>query len=214
MSACWVMFDSQWPTDGSLSGSSVHRIFQARILEWVAISSSRGSSWPRDQTWVSCGSCIAGRFSTTEPPQKLSFSAALGLSCSTLASLYSWCVGSVAIALRLSYPEVDGILVPRPGIKPVSPALQGGFLTTGLPGQPLRPSFKKWSYWGKNSLMYRTQPKDHPTTERWHWKEPREGQVSQGRDCVTAPLSEVHPNFAWTVQCEESSLSLLAVLII
>ena len=32
--------------------------FQARILEWGAISSSRGSSWPRDQTWVSCISCI------------------------------------------------------------------------------------------------------------------------------------------------------------
>ena len=47
--------------------SSVHRIAQARILEWVAISFSRGSSPPRDQTWVSC---IAGRFFTTEPPGK------------------------------------------------------------------------------------------------------------------------------------------------
>ena len=36
-------------------------ILQARILEWVAISFSRGSSWPRDQTWVSC---IAGRVVT------------------------------------------------------------------------------------------------------------------------------------------------------
>ena len=35
-------------------GSSVHVIFQARILEWVAISYSRGSSLPRDRTWVSC----------------------------------------------------------------------------------------------------------------------------------------------------------------
>ena len=35
-------------------GSSVLGISQARILEWVAISSSRGSSWPRDRTWVSC----------------------------------------------------------------------------------------------------------------------------------------------------------------
>ena len=40
--------------DCSLPGSSVHGIFQARILEWVAISFSRGSSQPRDQTWVSC----------------------------------------------------------------------------------------------------------------------------------------------------------------
>ena len=46
------------PLDCSLPGSSVHGIFQARILEWVAISFSRGSSWPRDQTWVSCVSCI------------------------------------------------------------------------------------------------------------------------------------------------------------
>ena len=39
--------------DCSLPGSSVHEIFQARILEWVAISFSTGSSQPRDQTWVS-----------------------------------------------------------------------------------------------------------------------------------------------------------------
>ena len=41
------------PMDCSPPGSSVHGILQARILEWVAISSSRGSSWPRDQTHVS-----------------------------------------------------------------------------------------------------------------------------------------------------------------
>ena len=38
------------PVDCSLPGSSVHGILQARILEWVAISFSRGSSWPRDRT--------------------------------------------------------------------------------------------------------------------------------------------------------------------
>ena len=42
------------PMDFSPPGSSVHGISQTRILEWVAISFSRGSSWPRDQTWVSC----------------------------------------------------------------------------------------------------------------------------------------------------------------
>ena len=46
------------PMDCSPSGSSVHRILQARILEWVAISFSRGSSRPRDRTQVSY---IAGR---------------------------------------------------------------------------------------------------------------------------------------------------------
>ena len=42
------------PTDCSPPGSSAHGILQARILEWVAISSSGGSPWPRDQTRVSC----------------------------------------------------------------------------------------------------------------------------------------------------------------
>jgi len=46
--------------------SSVHGIFQARILEWVAISSSRGSSRPRDWTQVSSGFCTAGGFFTVD----------------------------------------------------------------------------------------------------------------------------------------------------
>ena len=50
--------------DCSLPGSSVLGIFLARILEWVAISFSRGSSWPRDRTHVSCVFCIAGGFFT------------------------------------------------------------------------------------------------------------------------------------------------------
>ena len=41
------------PMDYSLPHSSIHGIFQAKVLEWVAISFSRGSSWPRDWTWVS-----------------------------------------------------------------------------------------------------------------------------------------------------------------
>ena len=46
------------PVDCSPPGSSVHGILQARILEWVVISFSRGSSQPRDRTRVSC---FAGR---------------------------------------------------------------------------------------------------------------------------------------------------------
>ena len=42
------------PMDYSSPGSSVHRLFQARILEWFAMPSSRGSSWPRDRTHISC----------------------------------------------------------------------------------------------------------------------------------------------------------------
>ena len=47
------------PMDCNPPGSSVHGILQAKILEWVAIPFSKGTSWPRDQTWVSC---TAGRF--------------------------------------------------------------------------------------------------------------------------------------------------------
>ena len=42
------------PMDSSLPGSAFRGIFQARILEWAAISFSRGSSQTRDGTWVSC----------------------------------------------------------------------------------------------------------------------------------------------------------------
>ena len=55
------------PMDYSLPSSSVHGIFQAWILKWVAISSLRGSFQPRDQTRIFCSSCIAGRFFTTVP---------------------------------------------------------------------------------------------------------------------------------------------------
>ena len=59
------------PMDCSLPGSTVHGILQARILEWVAIPFSRGSSGPRDLTCIFCGSCISCRFFTTEPLGKL-----------------------------------------------------------------------------------------------------------------------------------------------
>ena len=53
--SCLILWD---PMDCSPSGSSVHGIFQARVLEWIAISFSRGSSQPKNQTQVSR---IAGR---------------------------------------------------------------------------------------------------------------------------------------------------------
>ena len=59
--SCSVVSNSFRPTDYSPPGSFVHGISQARILEWVAISFSRRSSWPRDWTWVSC---IADRLFT------------------------------------------------------------------------------------------------------------------------------------------------------
>ena len=63
--SCSVLSNSLWPTDHSLPGSSVHRILQARILEWVAIPFSRGSSHPRNGTQISC---IKSSSLLSEPP--------------------------------------------------------------------------------------------------------------------------------------------------
>ena len=56
--SCLTLCD---PVDCSPPGFSLYEVLQLRILEWVAISFSRESSQPKDQTWVSC---IAGRFFT------------------------------------------------------------------------------------------------------------------------------------------------------
>ena len=66
---CPILCD---PMDCSPPGSSVHGIFQARIPEWVAISSSRGSSQLRDRTHVSCiGRCILYHWDTKEAHDSL-----------------------------------------------------------------------------------------------------------------------------------------------
>ena len=61
LQSCLTLCD---PMDSSPPGSSVSGILQARILKWVAISSSRGSSQPMDQTLVSC---VAGELFIAEP---------------------------------------------------------------------------------------------------------------------------------------------------
>ena len=60
------------PMDHSLLGSSVHGILQARILEWAAISFSRGSSRPRDRTWFSL--IAGGLFTLWATREKLKYS--------------------------------------------------------------------------------------------------------------------------------------------
>ena len=80
--------------DCSLPGSSVHGILQLRMLEWVAISSSRGPSWPRDRTCiscVSCVSCIAGRLITTAPPGKMHGCCSSPQMCSVFIQVYIEC---------------------------------------------------------------------------------------------------------------------------
>ena len=66
-------------------GSSVHGISQARTVEWVDISFSRGPSWPKN--W-NCISCLASGFFTTEPPGKLKYDVTLAFFCR--CSLSSW----------------------------------------------------------------------------------------------------------------------------
>ena len=58
--SCWVVSDSCDPMDCGPLGSSLHGVLQARILEWVAVFFSKGSSWPRNWTQASC---IADRWS-------------------------------------------------------------------------------------------------------------------------------------------------------
>ena len=77
--------------DCSLPGSSVHGIFQATVLEWVAISFSRASSWPGDWTWVSR---IAGRgftiWATREARKKVRAVSVLLLSTTRDPAWWGW----------------------------------------------------------------------------------------------------------------------------
>ena len=84
------------PMDCSWPGSSVHGILQARIAEWVAVPSSRRSSWPRYQTRVSCiDRCIFTTRTTWEAPWEM-----------LLSPFYRWkSWGSERLISLLSYPK-------------------------------------------------------------------------------------------------------------
>ena len=85
-----VMSYSCDPMDYSLPGSSVHGNFQARILEWFAISFFRGSSWPRDPTGVSCTAGIFYRLSYQgSPNRKISQKERLRTAFSNMGSVNS-----------------------------------------------------------------------------------------------------------------------------
>ena len=91
------------PVDSSPLGCSVHGISQARILEWVAISFSRGSSWPRDKTHVSW---LAGGFFTTEPPEKPP-QMKLAQSCLTLCDPMDYTVHGILQARILEWVAIS-----------------------------------------------------------------------------------------------------------
>ena len=104
--SCWTLRD---PMDCSPPGSSVHRILQARIVEWVATSSFRGSSWPRYWTQVSC---IADRFftvwTTREAHKMVYFAYNLHISSHILCHLYITCLsesGSRSVMFSSLWPH-------------------------------------------------------------------------------------------------------------
>ena len=108
-------------TDCSSPGSSVHGILQARILEWVAISFSRGSSWPRDQICSSLiGRWILYCWDTKETLESLVCVSKLCL----LAHLFSWCLVVVCCMLAAAAKSLESCLTlcdPIDGSPPSSP---------------------------------------------------------------------------------------------
>ena len=71
---CHVWLFATPGTPWSPRGSSVHGIIQGRILERVAMPSSKGFFQPRNRTCISCDSCIASKLFTIEPPRKPHYS--------------------------------------------------------------------------------------------------------------------------------------------
>ena len=115
-------------------------ILQARILEWVVIPSSRGSSQPRDWTQISY---IVGRFFTTEPPGKttMGMHAQSLRSCPTLTIL--WAIAHQApLSMGILQTRIlEWVAMPssrgssQPGSESESPALQAVSLPTEPPGK-------------------------------------------------------------------------------
>ena len=116
------------PMDCSPPGSSVHGIFQARVLEWVATAFSNYVSYRYTITMIH-----------NFKKDLFIYLAVSGLSCSTQdlccisQDLLLQPPDSLVVVLRLSCFTAWGILVLRPGIEPLSPVLGGIFLTTGPP---------------------------------------------------------------------------------
>ena len=118
------------PMDCSLPGSSVQRIFQARILEWVAVSSSRGSSWSRDRNQVShtAGRQTLYHLSHQGSPSEVK----VAQSCPTLCDpmdciVHVWIIQAIILEW-VAFPFSRGSSQPR-GQSQVS-HIAGGFFTS------------------------------------------------------------------------------------
>ena len=136
------------PMDYSLTASSVHWILQARILEWVAMCSSRGSSWPGIKPLSLMSPALADEFFTTSASWEAPFGlwseseSEVAQSCPTLCD--PWTVACQApLSMGFSRQEYWSGLpfpspgdLPNPGVEPGSPALQAGSLPSEPPGKP------------------------------------------------------------------------------
>ena len=150
--SCLVVSDSLRPPRTVACQDPLFMEFtRQEILEWVAVSSSKGSPWPRDWTWTSW----TGRWLfTTEPPGNLILHVVCAYMCVHLCC-YCLAVKPCSTVLqpmgcsplgssvhgmfqqeyqsRLPFPSL-GIL-PNPGVEPVPPTLEGRFFTAELPGK-------------------------------------------------------------------------------
>ena len=124
-------------------GSSVHWILQARILEWIAMPSSRGSSQPRDRTFISYVSCL-GRWvlyhyhHLVSPPPPKSESVSHSVVSDSLGSSVHEIL-QARILQWVPFPSPGDL--PDPGIEPGSLTLQADSLLSEPPGKPLNPLF-------------------------------------------------------------------------
>ena len=200
------------PMDCSLLGSSIRGVLQARIVEWVAMPSSRGSSQPRDWTQVSH---IAGRFFTiwatreaSQPPLFFSMKESeseVAQSCLTLCD--PWTVAhqappSMGFSRQeywsgLPFPSPGDL--PDPGIEPRSPTLQADALTSAPPGKPLNQVGEVLLV--LNFLLYEGWPYKHLSCILWDfcfnllmikWKV----LVAQSCPTVCDPLDPSLPGFS------------------
>ena len=130
------------PKDCSLpvTGSSVHGILQARILEWVAIPFSRGASHSRDWSWVSC---IAGRFFTFKVNKLICIFCDLLMFPHCFDIHLAWCVASVGIPLYTSIHLICAWLIDNPNKIQIFLSLKQccyEYSCTGSPGTYLETS--------------------------------------------------------------------------
>ena len=126
------------PLNYSLSNASVHGIVQARILEWVAISSPRGSYQPRNQTHVSCISCIGRQILYQQWVSKWKLLGCVRLFAAPWTVAHQATVGLSRQEYWSGLPFPSPGDITKPGIEPSSPVFSSFSFA----------SFWSLRYWG------------------------------------------------------------------